>query len=295
MGDGERRGFRSVKARGAHSRLRTPTTTPTRLQRRRIIRERRSKVLMQLAAIAFFLLVWELVTVTQLVGIPTPVTTFQTFASLIVTPEPVLGRTLLEHARASLTRVIESALIAFAVAIPLGIAIGWSKRFDYFASTLIEIFRPIPPLALIPLVFALFMTYGNTVLLAQLFIVALAVFLPTVVTVVEGVKAIDPTIVDAARTLGARTHQLLTKVVLYASIPAIFAGVRIGLGIGWASIVAAELIGGSGTGLGYFIMTMYEVGGRMPEIISGIIMIGIIGFLMNEGILWIQHRVIRWA
>jgi len=250
---------------------------------------------MQLAAIAFFLLFWQLITVTQLVGIPTPVTTFQTFVSLLVTPEPVLGRTLLEHARASLTRVIDSALIAFAVAIPLGIAIGWNKRFDYFASTLIEIFRPIPPLALIPLVYALFMTYGNTVLFAQLFIVALAVFLPTVVTIVEGVKSIDPTIIDAAKTLGARTDQLLTKVVLYASIPSIFAGIRIGLGIGWASIVAAELIGGSGTGLGYFIMTMYQVGGRMPEIISGIIMIGIIGFLMNEGILWIQHRVIRWA
>ena len=291
MRGGEHSGYRTVKGSGARSWL----SANVRPQSRVAKRGRRSKVLMQLTAIAFFLLFWQLITVTQLVGIPTPVTTFQTFVSLLVTPEPVLGRTLLEHARASLTRVIDSALIAFAVAIPLGIAIGWNKRFDYFASTLIEIFRPIPPLALIPLVYALFMTYGNTVLLAQLFIVALAVFLPTVVTIVEGVKSIDPTIIDAARTLGARTDQLLTKVVLYASIPSIFAGIRIGLGIGWASIVAAELIGGSGTGLGYFIMTMYQVGGRMPEIISGIIMIGVIGFLMNEGILWIQHRVIRWA
>ena len=291
MREGEHSGYRTVKGSGARSWL----STKTRPQSRRAKRGRRSKVLMQLAAIVFFLLIWQLVTVTQLVGIPTPVTTFQTFVSLLVTPEPVLGRTLPEHARASLTRVVDSALIAFAVAIPLGIAIGWYKRFDYFASTLIEIFRPIPPLALIPLVYALFMTYGNTVLLAQLFIVALAVFLPTVVTVVEGVKSIDPTIIDAAKTLGARTRQLLTKVVLYASIPSIFTGIRIGLAIGWASIVAAELIGGSGTGLGYFIMTMYQVGGRMAEIISGIIMIGIIGFLMNEGILWIQHRVIRWA
>ncbi len=277
------------------SRARSWLRAKTRPQSHQAQRGRRSKVLMQLAAIASFLLIWQLITVTQLVGIPTPVATFQTFVSLLVTPEPVLGRTLLEHAQASLTRVIDSALIAFAVAIPLGIAIGWNKRFDHFASTLIEIFRPIPPLALIPLVYALFMTYGNTVLLAQLFIVALAVFLPTVVTIVEGVKSIDPIIIDAAKTLGARTRQLLTKVVLYASIPSIFAGIRIGLGIGWASIVAAELIGGSGTGLGYFIMTMYQVGGRMAEIISGIIMIGIIGFLMNEGILWIQHRVIRWA
>jgi len=266
-----------------------------RARSRRDVSGRKSKVIIQIAAIAFFLLVWQLVTMTQLIGLPTPITTFEAFYSLLITPEPVLGRTLLEHARASITRVLDSALIAFALAIPLGIAIGWYTRFDYFASTLIEIFRPIPPLALIPLVYALFMTYGNTVLLAQLFIVALAVFLPTVVTIVEGVKSIDPIIIDAAKTLGARGNQLLQKVVFYASIPSIFAGIRIGLGIGWASIVAAELIGGSGTGLGYFIMTMYQVGGRMPELISGIIMIGIIGFLMNEGILWLQHRVIRWA
>ncbi len=275
--------------------LRATVRIKPRAHRRRNVRERKNKLLVQIAAVAFFLLVWQLVTVTQLIGLPTPITTFETFFSLLITPEPVLGKTLLEHARASFTRVVESALIAFVVAIPLGIAIGWNKRFDYFASTLIEIFRPIPPLALIPLVYALFMTYGNTVRLAQLFIVALAVFLPTVVTIVEGVKSIDPIIIDAAKTLGARGKQLLTKVVFHASIPAIFAGIRIGLGIGWASIVAAELIGGSGTGLGYFIMTMYQVGGRMPELISGIIMIGIIGFLMNESILWLQHRVIRWA
>ena len=103
------------------------------------------------------------------------------------------------------------------------------------------------------------MAYGNTVLLAQLFIVALAVFFPTAVTIIAGVKAIDPLLIDAAKMLGANERQLITKVIFAAIIPAMFTGVRIGLGVGWAAIVAAELIGGSGTGLGYFVMTMYNV------------------------------------
>jgi NitT/TauT family transport system permease protein len=227
--------------------------------------------------------------------IPTPVVTFQTFVSLIFNGESVLGKTLQEHALASLTRVLESALIAFIIGIPIGIAVGWYRRFDYFASTLIEIFRPIPPLAWIPLTYVLFSAYGNTVLLAQIFIVALGVFFPTVLNIVTGVKSVDPILIDVAKALGANERQILTKVVAPAIVPSMITGMRIGLGVGWASIVAAELVGGSGTGLGYFIMSMYEVGGRLPEIISGIIMIGIIGFIMSEGILYLQKRLLKWT
>ncbi len=231
----------------------------------------------------------------KLVLIPTPVETFQTFVRLIFEGESVLGKTLQEHALASLTRVLESALIAFIIGIPIGIAVGWYRRFDYFASTLIEIFRPIPPLAWIPLTYVLFSAYGNTVLLAQIFIVALGVFFPTVLNIVTGVKSVDPILIDVAKALGANERQILTKVVAPAIVPSMITGMRIGLGVGWASIVAAELVGGSGTGLGYFIMSMYEVGGRLPEIISGIIMIGIVGFIMSEGILYLQRRLLKWT
>lgn len=231
----------------------------------------------------------------KLVLIPTPVETFQTFVSLIFNGESVLGKTLQEHALASLTRVLESALIAFIIGIPTGIAIGWYRRFDYFASSLIEIFRPIPPLAWIPLAYVLFSAYGHTVLLAQIFIVALGVFFPTVLNIVTGVKSVDPILIDVAKALGANERQILTKVIFPAIVPSMITGMRVGLGVGWASIVAAELVGGSGTGLGYFIMSMYEVGGRLPEIISGIIMIGIIGFIMSEGILYLQKRLLKWT
>ena len=259
------------------------------------VRERDVKIVFEITAIAVFLLVWQAVATTQLLAFPTPIVTFAALGTLLVYGEPVMGRTLLQHASASIVRVLDSAIIAFAAAIPVGIAIGWYRRFEYFANTLIEVFRPIPPLAWIPLAYVLFMAYGNTVLLAQLFIVALAVFFPTAVTIIAGVKTIDPLLIDAARMLGANERQLITKVIFAAIIPAVFTGIRIGLGVGWAAIVAAELIGGSGIGLGYFIMTMYNVGGRMPEIISGIIVIGVVGFIMNEVILLIQRRVVRWA
>jgi NitT/TauT family transport system permease protein len=235
------------------------------------------------------------VAIFKLLSIPTPIETFQTFLRLIFEGESVLGKTLQKHALASLTRVLESALIAFVIGIPMGIAIGWYRRFDYFASTLIEIFRPIPPLAWIPLTYVLFSAYGNTVMFAQIFIVALGVFFPTVLNIVTGVKSVDPILIDVAKALGANERQILTKVVFPAIVPSMITGMRVGLGVGWASIVAAELVGGSGTGLGYFIMAMYEVGGRLPEIISGIIMIGIIGFIMSEGILYLQRRLLRWT
>ena len=257
--------------------------------------DRFTRAVFSIAAIICFLALWQVVAFFKLVLIPTPVVTFQTFVSLIFNGESVLGKTLQQHALASLTRVLESALIAFIIGIPIGIAVGWYRRFDYFASTLIEIFRPIPPLAWIPLTYVLFSAYGNTVLLAQIFIVALGVFFPTVLNIVTGVKSVDPILIDVAKALGANERQILTKVVVPAIVPSMITGMRIGLGVGWASIVAAELVGGSGTGLGYFIMAMYEVGGRLPEIISGIIMIGIVGFIMSEGILYLQKRLLKWT
>ena len=183
------------------------------------MRERDLKIIIEIAAIAVFLLMWHLVATTQLLALPTPAVTFAALGNLLVYGEPVMGRTLLRHAAASVARVLDSALIAFVAAIPIGIAIGWYRRFGSFANTIIELFRPIPPLAWIPLAYVLFMAYGNTVLLAQLFIVALAVFFPTAVTIIAGVKAIDPLLIDAAKMLGANERQLITKVIFAAIIP----------------------------------------------------------------------------
>jgi NitT/TauT family transport system permease protein len=259
------------------------------------LKSKHTRAIYGITAVILFLILWQLVAFFKLLLLPTPVETFATFLTLIVQGEPILGKTLQDHAAASLTRVLESALIAFVLGIPVGVAISWYRRFNNFVSPLIEIFRPIPPIAWIPLAYVLFSVYGNTVLLAQIFIVALGVFFPTVLNVAIGVKSIDPILIDAAKTLGADEGQILMKVVLPAIVPSMITGMRIGLGVGWASIVAAEFVGGNGTGLGYFIWSMYQVGGRLPEIISGMIVIGIIGFIMSEGVLYLQRRLLPWS
>jgi len=242
----------------------------------------------------FFLGVWHLIAFTGFLSLPTPVEVARVFLSLIIEGEPIIGRTLGEHAVASLSRVVEGSVIAFALAVPLGILMGWFSYVEHFAESIIEIIRPIPPLAWIPLSYIIFSSYRDPVHAAQIFIVFLGAFFPALISTVSGAKGVDVRLVDVARTLGAKDVDILRKIVIPSSIPAIITGIRIGLGVGWMCIVAAEMIGGSGTGLGYFIMTMYYVGGRAPEIIAGMLMIGLIGYVMNRGTLIAERRVLRW-
>jgi NitT/TauT family transport system permease protein len=216
------------------------------------------------------------------------------FLEILYYPEPVLGRNLTQHAVSSILRVVSGSLIAFMVAIPLGIVIGWNNKLDSYFTAMIEVFRPIPPLAWIPLAYIFFSVLSNPVQFAQVFIVFVGAFFPCVLSVREFAKSTDRNLIEMAKVFGAGDRDILVKVVIPNSIPGILSGVRIGLGVGWMSIVAAEMLASSGSGLGYFIMVMYEVGGRVEEIISGIIAIGIIGFLMNEILLRVERRLLRW-
>jgi|Deesub1362A_J573_1020465.scaffolds.fasta_scaffold00216_9 NitT/TauT family transport system permease protein len=237
---------------------------------------------------------WYGIALSGLVNLPTPFETFRTLIILLFTPENVLGRTLVEHALASLIRVLKGCLIAFSMSIPLGIIMGWFRWFGVFASTMVEMLRPIPPLAWIPLAYLLFATFDNPVQIAQIFIVFVGAFFPALINTVDGAKATPKTLIEMAQVFGARESQVLRKVVLPYTVPNIITGIRVGLGVGWMTIVAAEMVGGSGTGLGYFIIIMYEVGGRVPEIISGMIMIGLIGYGMNELLMEVEKRMLAW-
>jgi len=97
-----------------------------------------------------------------------------------------------------------------------------------------------------------------------------------------------------ARTHRASNSQILLKVTLPAALPSIVTGVRIGLGVGWMSVVAAEMIGGSASGVGFFLWSMYTVGGGTAKIVAGMIAVGIVGYLLNEGIIFLCGRFMRW-
>ena len=245
-------------------------------------------------ALCTFILFWYSMVFLKIVELPYPHKVFIVFSHLLFHPEPVLGKTLMEHAIASIHRVLVASFIAFAIAIPLGVAMGWFERFSIFTSTVVEILRPIPPLAWIPLAYVLFSKLSNPVQTAQLFIVFIGAFFPCLISVVDAAKNTPPELIEMAKAFNANNRKILSSIVLPYSLQGIVTGIRIGLGVGWMSIVAAEMLATSGSGLGYFIMVMYEVGGRVAEIISGMMLIGIIGYTMNFLLLKFERVVMPW-
>lgn len=244
-------------------------------------------------SILLLILIWQIVG-THLQMLPTPGEVLEVFIKLVMVGEPVLGRTLQEHLFASIIKVTIGSLAAFAVAVPLGLLMGWSKHIYSLISPIVEILRPIPPPAWIPLGFILFMSFKNTTLIVQFIIVFLAAFFPTVINTVHGVKSIERINVDVAKNLGASSYQMLTKVIFQGALPSVVTGLRIGLGTGWMVLIVVEMIGGVATGIGFFIWSMYMIGGKTAEIICGIIMIGATSYIMNEGFLFLERRINRW-
>ncbi|MBO8183096.1 MAG: ABC transporter permease [Archaeoglobus sp.] len=249
---------------------------------------------LKILSIATVLILWYAAVLVGVLALPLPHEVAEKFIALFFNPEPVLGKNLIQHSISSLIRVISGSFIAFFLAIPLGILMGWRLSVDAYFSTMIEVFRPIPPLAWIPLAYIIFAGFSNSTQLAQIFIVFLGAFFPCLLSTREFARATDKNLIEMAKAFRASDASILKEVVIPSSIPGIISGVRIGLGIGWMTIVAAEMLATSGSGLGYFIMVMYEVGGRVEEIISGMAMIGLIGYLMNEVVILAEKKLLRW-
>ena len=245
-------------------------------------------------AICTFVFFWYFLVFSKFIELPYPHEVLFVFLRLLFHPEPVLGKTLVEHAIASIFRVLVASFVAFAIAVPMGIAMGWFEKFNAFTSTIVEILRPIPPLAWIPLAYILFSKLSNPVQTAQLFIVFIGAFFPCLISVVDAAKNTPSELIEMAKAFNADNRKILSSIVLPYSLQGIITGVRIGLGVGWMSIIAAEMLATSGAGLGYFIMVMYEVGGRIAEIISGMTLIGIVGYAMNWLLLKIEKLVMPW-
>lgn len=269
----------------------------------------RSRVL-RAASLVLFLALWELLGI-FVRELPTPLETGTTFVQLIVVGEPILGRTLQEHTLASILVVLKGSLIGFALAIPLGVLMGWSHLAEDVLEQIVELFRPIPPLAWIPLAFVLFRglkdagwfqvlmellgAQTSVTSMVQIFVVFVGAFFPLLLNTIQGVKSVERIYIEVARVAGATQMQIIRKVVLPAALPSIITGARIGLGVGWMCVVAAEMIGGSSSGVGLFIWVMYSIGGSSAAIVCGMIAIGMVGYAMNEGVLALERRLIKWS
>jgi NitT/TauT family transport system permease protein/taurine transport system permease protein len=196
---------------------------------------------------------------------------------------------LFVHAWASLKRIAGAFTIAAAIGIPLGLAIGWWPRFGALVDPLIELVRPIPPLAWIPIAI-LWFGLGN---MQNMFIIFLGAFFPIVINTIAGVRGVDRTLIAASLTLGGSERQILYEIVLPGSAPMILTGLRIGLGVGWMSLVAAELVAAT-SGLGFLIEDSRNLLAT-DYVIFGMALIGILGSVMDRGMRFVQHRLTPWT
>jgi NitT/TauT family transport system permease protein len=252
----------------------------------------KDKIIKRVLSLAIFFATWWLVH-TLLKSFPGPVETIQTFLKLITIGDPLFGRTLQELVWESLKVVLKGAGLAFLAALPLGIFMGAYRPLEEVGNLIIEIIRPVPPLAWIPVAYLAFGGLANPTAYVQTFVVAVGVFFPSLLNTVLGIKLVEPIYSQSAKTMGASWRQILLFILLPGAIPSIITGLRIGLGIGWMSIIAAEFVGGK-MGIGYYIWAVYNIGGRAPEILAGIVAIGLVGYLINEGVVFIEKRLIKW-
>jgi len=213
---------------------------------------------------------------------PAPTSIAKTAAAMIASGE------LFYHLLASLKREAVAFLLS-AIAIPLGIAMGWWRPVYNQVQPIMEILRPIPPLAWIPLSI-LWFGIGDE---QNEFIIFLGMFFPILVNTIVGVKNIEPNLVRAARSLGAPEYKVLWRVVFKGALPQIITGVRIGLGVGWMALVAAELVGAN-SGLGFLINDARSML-RTDVIVVGMLTIGLIGLLIDVAIRMISRRLLPWS
>lgn len=195
---------------------------------------------------------------------------------------------LQQDSLASLSRVGWALLAAAVVGFPLGAALGGSRRLAWSVEPVVNFFRPIPPLAWIPLSI-LWFGIGDA---QNVFIIFLAAVFPIILNTMEGVRDVDPQLIRAARTLGANRFTIAFTVILPAALPAMFVGFRVGTGIAWMALVAGELVA-STSGLGYLISQGRYLF-RSDYIIVGMVMIGLIGLMLDGMVRLLQAIVTPW-
>jgi ABC-type nitrate/sulfonate/bicarbonate transport system permease component len=242
------------------------------------------KFLYFLFPVFLFIMIWWLFSLrpqdTQI--LPDPATVVETFIGL-------MKDGLITDIIASVQRVLFGFFIAAIFGIFLGLLCGLNKWLDRLITPIVELLRPIPPIAWIPLAI-LWFGLGNQ---PAYFLVFLGAFFPIFSNTYLGVAAVGENYKRAAYSLGATKKGIITDIILPAAAPQIFTGLKIGLGIGWMVVIAAEMVGAQ-SGLGYMIQ-LNRLLLNSPEIITGMIVIGLVGFLLNTIITKIERKMVPWA
>jgi NitT/TauT family transport system permease protein len=238
-----------------------------------------------LAVIAVLLAAWWLIVVeTRSVIFPTP------WQVVTGTVELIEDGTLWRHIGASLMRVGIGFSLAVLIAVPLGLWLGWVRGAYATLNPLFQILRPISPIAWIPLAI-LWFGVGNA---SPIYLIFISSVFPMIVQTTAGVHTIERRYLHAAQNFGVSRYTLFRQVVIPAVLPQIIVGMRIGLGVAWLVVVAAEMIA-LRSGLGYLIIDSRNAGNRYDLVIAGMIIIGLIG-LMLDGVMRLLEglKSVRW-
>src|SRR5579872_51449 len=199
-----------------------------------------------------------------------------------------LSGALEQHILISLERVLVGFGLAAVLAVPLGLVLGLYRPIEAYADGLLSLLRPIPPFAWIPLAILWFgIGDGSTE-----FIVVYAAFFPILLNTIAGVRGIDRMLLRVAHSIGARGPSLFWHVIIPGALPTTFTGLRVGLGIAWMSIVAAELVAAQ-SGLGYMIM-FYRDLFITENVLVGMLSIGVLGFVMDCVMRFLEARLMPW-
>lgn len=248
------------------------------------------RLTLSLMTLLAVLALWWLVTALQLIAplfLPPPQQVLRQLLT-IASAQGFMDATLWQHLAASLGRILLALLVAVAIGVPTGIAMGLSKTAHGILDPLIELYRPVPPLAYLPLM-VIWFGIGET---SKILLIYLAIFAPVTLSMLQGVKSAQQVRLRAAQSLGASRWQLLRFVILPGALPEILTGIRIGLGVGWSTLVAAELIAAT-RGLGFMVQSAGEFLAT-DVVLAGILVIALIAFGLELGLRTLQRRLTPW-
>lgn len=195
---------------------------------------------------------------------------------------------LLPDIIASIRRVLFGFFVASSLGVSFGIAMGLSKKFFDLVKPILEIIRPIPPIAWIPIAL-LWFGFGDP---PAFFLVAVGAFFPILTNSYFGVRSIEKSYIYAAYSLGVRGWLLFTDVIFPAALPSIMTGLKVGLGVGWICVITAELVG-SQSGLGYMIQVS-RAQLQMDNVLAGMVIIGLVGFVLSGIMVLFEWVFLPW-
>ncbi len=243
---------------------------------------------LSLTGLLSFFAIWTLIALSGLVQpqfLPTPLAVASQFWEL--TEKPFVGFTLQQHLASSLGRFGAGFALAVAIGVPLGLLMGWFRTLDAIVTPLFDALRFVAPIAWVPFAALWFGTgVGGPVL-----IIFSGAFPPCLINAYRGAKFVEPRLIEAARMLGASNLRIVTEVLFPSAIPSIVSGLRISAGLGWQSLIGAELIVAS-SGIGY-LMVKGQSNISTAIVMSGMIAIGIVGVVIDVLLRALQARIQR--